>query len=1618
MEDSSTNLFPIALKWSLGLERLKELKNKLVAYFQSKNKSGGGECVLMDMDCSHGYILIHFNQESVRDRVLQNQFHVLQLPNGEEIQLNVTLPEAINPKGDTGIVGEATADPKNRCTLQNQGSASTEEPSDVVNNTTQEVVIENIQERSTPEMLNLLLENVCDLTEGPDFHTEMIPERCLAVVTFKCHIGIPTFINSFSNHHRVKELNLTTKQLKETKSIRVENLPPNISKYHLVIYFESKKSGGGDVKEAELLQEEEAAVVTFCDRGVLKTVLKKQHVFEKKLLSVYPYHPSLGITLYGKNGPSLKMPTPVEHDMCPYILEFILRDEDIKSNIDKKMACQYCEIKWPELGYPNSVVKLCISNNKSTYVRTMAKIVRTWKANVSKEFSSFISVYRSVEYNVNKSVWEVIKKEVCNPLYAHILIKTVLDKEKVFLAGFSKDIAKVENIFQKLVENTSNEIERKNKSIATNVHLSPALYELMSRNDLGNTVLDVSSDISMSYDVSAKCIKLYGPKEDVLNAKCIILNMKQELKSKSIQIDTQIKEFLYFTDNDEMSRHLLLNHNIYAMFQIDCDTVTLTGLSIKDLSEAEKRIRKDLSFQCVSVQEKSIMQSAEWKNLTAYLHDTFNSETFTVLIEEDENQVVIAGLASAVKNTYKQLQDFLDKNAAVQKDIEMDSEAIMQFIKEERQMVLETIGKRVHFEIKGKTLSLSGPQQYVQEATTTIKDILSSLYSDTLVIKKPGAKKFCLTNEDMYAAKAKKDYKCVIHLQKEENHQLTTASTENLEAEFGDQNMKYTTDIEDNVKSYQNKNVSINLRTTNQNTLSPEGLSIKLIQQTIEDCTTDVIVNSVGLKAHLNSNGVSKALYHRAGPRLQSLLNEQILGKQVCEGCIFKTDACHLNCRTVLHVVTPDWDHGMGFSEKILRDIINECLTLTEQIQLASISFPAIGTGFKKFPKALVAAIMFEEVLEFRRINNPANIQEVYFVCNPNDAEMIKAFSDEQAKHQGVNVTNEGNPKSTSANHSSFFGIVTTTALGVHEMKIGSVTFQVKTGDITKEDSDVIVNSSNGDFTLQQGVSKAILQAAGENVVLECILNGTNPHQGYIITSSGNLSCKHLLHVVGPTNPADIKTIVLNALNACEKLQVTSVAFPAIGTGAGGIPPAVVADATIDAIIDFAKTKSVQSIKTVKVIIFQQQMLNNFFMSMKQKEVNTQIKKKKKINSFISWIKPQKKSRSSKLSAFQLMANIEPAIIYMCGESRGNVKLTFTWLQKLILDEQTNIPISDELISEFEEEELQTLHNLQKTFQVFIEYTPHDSSIQIHGLTRDVLDVYKNIQDLINKKRDKTVQEQEANLCSNLVEWRYEDGANFIPFDKITNLKLEEAAGTQKINVDVLIKGSKYTVNIQQKLAKDNRGHTVKIEQIYKHEEISMKLPTHWNPMNNQFEVVTLNPGSQEYNDVKHHFLLTFLMKIMKIERIQNQFLWQNYQIKKQSMDNKNGNTNNEKQLFHGTDPNTVKQVNQNGFNRSFAGKNAAAYGNGTYFAVQASYSANDTYSRPDSTGHKYMYLARVLTGESCAGSNKMVSPPPKNASDPTDLYDSSSDNPSHPSIYVIFHDIQAYPEYLITFIK
>ena len=171
--------------------------------------------------------------------------------------------------------------------------------------------------------------------------------------------------------------------------------------------------------------------------------------------------------------------------------------------------------------------------------------------------------------------------------------------------------------------------------------------------------------------------------------------------------------------------------------------------------------------------------------------------------------------------------------------------------------------------------------------------------------------------------------------------------------------------------------------------------------------------------------------------------------------------------------------------------------------------------------------------------------------------------------------------------------------------------------------------------------------------------------------------------------------------------------------------------------------------------------------------------------------------------------------------------------------------------------------------------------------------------------------------------------------------------------------------------------------------------------------------------------------------------MWQSYAVKKIAVLNREKGYDpgavesnfirgsNNDWLFHGTNLDVLPKIVQQGFNRSFCGKNATFYGKGVYFARDSAYSVKPHYAIPDRNGHQYMFLTRVVVGAHHEGRKDLLTPDVRYPDDDI-LYDSTTkgfklgfkdtpwitqdDPPDDPQIYVTYHDAQAYPEYLVKF--
>lgn len=145
------------------------------------------------------------------------------------------------------------------------------------------------------------------------------------------------------------------------------------------------------------------------------------------------------------------------------------------------------------------------------------------------------------------------------------------------------------------------------------------------------------------------------------------------------------------------------------------------------------------------------------------------------------------------------------------------------------------------------------------------------------------------------------------------------------------------------------------------------------------------------------------------------------------------------------------------------------------------------------------------------------------------------------------------------------------------EKRINGSKLQIVKGDITKQDTNAVVNAANKRLAPGGGVAGAIHRAAGPQLWEECKqLNGCETGEAKI-TKGYELTADFVIHTVGPVYSGDeedetmLRRSYRNSLELAREKGLESVSFPALSTGAFGYPTEEAADIALDEILDFMK---------------------------------------------------------------------------------------------------------------------------------------------------------------------------------------------------------------------------------------------------------------------------------------------------------------------------------------------------------------------------------------------------------------------------------------------------------------
>ncbi|MGW4159752.1 O-acetyl-ADP-ribose deacetylase [Streptomyces sp. NPDC004788] len=147
-------------------------------------------------------------------------------------------------------------------------------------------------------------------------------------------------------------------------------------------------------------------------------------------------------------------------------------------------------------------------------------------------------------------------------------------------------------------------------------------------------------------------------------------------------------------------------------------------------------------------------------------------------------------------------------------------------------------------------------------------------------------------------------------------------------------------------------------------------------------------------------------------------------------------------------------------------------------------------------------------------------------------------------------------------------------------------------GDITHQDTDVIVNAANSSLLGGGGVDGAIHRRGGPAILEDCRrLRAGHYGRGLptgqaVATTAGALAARWVVHTVGPVHSREEDRSALLAscyhesLRVADELGAETVAFPAVSTGVYGWPMddgARIAVETVRA----ARTTSVRQVRFV-----------------------------------------------------------------------------------------------------------------------------------------------------------------------------------------------------------------------------------------------------------------------------------------------------------------------------------------------------------------------------------------------------------------------------------------------------
>ncbi|XP_023070443.2 protein mono-ADP-ribosyltransferase PARP9 [Piliocolobus tephrosceles] len=501
------------------------------------------------------------------------------------------------------------------------------------------------------------------------------------------------------------------------------------------------------------------------------------------------------------------------------------------------------------------------------------------------------------------------------------------------------------------------------------------------------------------------------------------------------------------------------------------------------------------------------------------------------------------------------------------------------------------------------------------------------------------------------------------------------------------------------------------------------------------DLTThavDAVVNAAN-EDLLHGGGLALALVKAGGFEIQEE-SKQLVARfgKVSTGEIAVTGAGRLPCKWIIHAVGPRWMEWdtQGCIRKLERAIVSILdYVLYRNTHIKTVAIPALSSGIFQFPLNLCTETIVETIwVNLQRKPMMSNLKEIHLVSNEDPT--VAAFKAASELILGKSELGQETTPSFNA------------------MVINNLTLQIVQGHIERQTADVIVNSVDPRDITVGPVAKSILQQAGVEMQLEFLATKAKQFQQsqlVLVTKGFNLSCQYIYHVLWHSEFPKLQILkhaMKECLEKCIEQNITSISFPALGTGNMEIKKETAAEILFDEVLTFAKDH-VKHQLTVKFVIFPTDLEI-------YKVFSAEMAKRSKMLSLNNYSVPQSTREEKRENGLEARF---PAINLM-GFNMEKMWEAQTWIQR-ILSLQNHHIIENNHILYLGRKEHDILSQLQKTSSVSITeiIKPGRTELEIKGAQDDLIEVVMNIEDMLCKVQEEMARKKERGLWSLLGQW-------------------------------------------------------------------------------------------------------------------------------------------------------------------------------------------------------------------------------------------------------------------------